>query len=342
MNEPTRSPRSQQKRTPLHYTKKAKLNQLLVGIRSTPNATAKMNKSSITCLLSSTQDKLYAGIDARKKRFYLTYRVEPDKENHSTLVQELFNECPQDIPCAQGTTGKFYTQISLNEDVALMNLLISRLTKKLEDEDPGNTLSQGIPTAIYKKNKDERDYFDEIAEIIYFATKNRLAWPFGGSFRKALGFDSVDRLLTIGFSELARSAKASQHWREHIVPAAKIKDEVHRLVRKHAPPAVIAEFLRSHLAIMIITKQEAALLDGKLTDSSENLRTDMPEGWTWGQDPLARLKRVGIIPRPLHGYEPVQWTGWKPNIVDTCRYWLDMSPLQLIKWLKGEMKSGRD
>lgn len=136
MNEPTRSPRSQQKRTPLHYTKKAKLNQLLVGIRSTPNATAKMNKSSITCLLSSTQDKLYAGIDARKKRFYLTYRVEPDKENHSTLVQELFNECSQDIPCAQVTTGKFYTQISLNEDVALMNLLISRLTKKTRRRRP--------------------------------------------------------------------------------------------------------------------------------------------------------------------------------------------------------------
>ena len=242
MNEPTRSPRSQQNRTHLHYPKKAKLNQLLVGIRSTPNATAKMNKSSITCLLSSTQDKLYAGIDARKKKFHLTYRVEPDKKNHSTLVQELFNECSDDIPYAQVTTGKFYTQISLNEDVALMNLLISRLTKKLEDEDLGNTLSQGIPTVMHKKNKNERDYFDEISEIIYFAVKNRLAWPFGGSFRGALGFDAVDRLITIGFSENARTSKASQHYREHIVPAVKIKEEVHRLARKHAPPAVIAKF----------------------------------------------------------------------------------------------------
>ena len=341
MNEPNRSSRSQRSRSSLHHTKKAKLNQLLVGIRSTPNATAKMNKSSITCLLSSTQDKLYAGIDTRKKKFFLTYKVEADKENHSTLVRELFNECSQDIPCAQVTTGKFYTQISINEDVALMNLLISRLTKKLEDEDLGNTLTQGIPTVIYNKRRNERDYFDEVADIIYFAVKNRLEWPFGGSFRKALGFDSVDRLITIGFSELARSAKASQHWREHIVPAVKIKDEVHRLARKHAPPGVIAEFLRSHLAIMIITREEAALLDGKITNSSENLRTEMPEGWDWGQDPLARLKRVGIIPRPLHGYEPVKWNGWKPNVVDTCRYWLDMSPLQLLRRLKGEIKSGK-
>ena len=90
---------------------------------------------------------------------------------------------------------------------------------------------------------------------------------------------------------------------------------------------------------MIITKEEAAVLDGKVTDSRENLRTDMPEGWEWGQDPLARLKHVGITPRTFHGYEPEQWTDWTPNIMDTFRYWLDMSPLQLIKWIRGDMKS---
>ena len=304
--------------------KKAKLEQLLISIRSTPNATAKLNKSSITCLLSSTQDKLYAGLDTRKKKFYLTYRVEQDKIDNSALVYDLFREASRGIPCAEITTGTFYTQILINEDIAMMNLLIRRLTEKLEDEDLENSLTRGKPTCIADRDDLNFGYFHDISEIIHYSARENLQWPFDGSFRKTLGFDSVDRLITIGHSQLALTAKSSEQWREHVVPVVMIKNKVHEMAKNHASPKVIAEFLKAHLAILIITKKEAHLLDRQLTESNESLRTSMPEGWQWGQDPLARIKAVGITPRLVHGYEPKSWKIWQPSLLNTIRYWLNV------------------
>ena len=302
---------------------KETLEELLVSIRSAPNVTARLNRTSITCLLSSTQDKLFAGIDNRFKKFTLTYRVEQDKVDHSKLVYELFREASRGLNCATITTGKFYTQILLDTDIAKMNLLIRRLADKLEDEDLENALCNGHQNILQQGDKCDQTYFNEIAKIIHISATDNLKWPFNGSFRKTLGFDSVDSLITIGHSQLALSAKASEHRREHVVPVVMIKRKVHEMAKNHAPPRVISEFLKAHLAILIITNKEADLMDRQLTDSNDSLRTAMPEGWDWGQDPLARVKAVGIKPHLIHGYQPHPWKTWKPNIINSCWYWIN-------------------
>ena len=299
------------------------LDQLLVSIRSAPNVTARLNRTTITCLLSSTQDKLYASADIRKKKFSLTYRVEQDKADHSELVFDLFKEASQGISCARITTGKFYTQILLDADFAKMNLLIRRLADKLEDEDLGNSLTNGRQDFIQLGANCDDSYFDDISKIIHLSARDNIKWPFEGSFRKALGFDSVDRLITIGHSQLALSAKQTEHWREHIIPAVMIKRKVLEMAKQHAPPSVIRDFLKAHLAILIITKKEAELMDRQITQNNESLRTSMPEGWDWGQDPLARVKAVGIKPHLVDSYQPHSWSGWKPSFLNSAWYWFN-------------------
>ena len=318
----TSSPKKQKKYR-LPKRQKEVLDQLLVSIRSAPNVTARLNRRTITCLLSSTQDKLYAGVEMRKNKFSLTYRVEQDKADNSQLVHDLFREVSQGLSCAKITTGKFYTQILLDADIAKMNLLIRRLADKLEDEDLGNSLTNGTQNFLQIGTQCDQSYFDDVAQIIHFSSRENLKWPFEGSFRKTLGFDSVDRLITIGHSQLALSEKANELWREHVVPVVMIKRKVYEMAKNHAPPRVISEFLKAHLAILIITRKEADLMDRQLTESNESLRTSMPEGWDWGQDPLARIKAVGIKPHLIGGYQPHPWQGWKPTAMNSLWYWLN-------------------
>ena len=319
----TNTSRHQAKTNELAARQKEVLDQLLVSIRSAPNVTARLNRTSITCLLSSTQDKLYAGVDKRIKKFTLTYRVEQEKADHSKLVYDLFNEASRGLNCAEITTGKFYTQIILDADIAKMNLLIRRLADKLEDEDLENALCNGHQSIIQQGDKCDQTYFDEIAQIIHISARDNLKWPFNGSFRKTLGFDSVDPLITIGHSQLALSAKPGEHRREHIVPVVMIKRKVYEMAKRHAPPRVISKFLKAHLAILIITKVEADLMDRQLTESNDSLRTSMPEGWDWGHDPLARVKAVGIKPHLINGYQPHTLKICKPNIMNSAWYWMN-------------------
>ena len=312
-----------QKTQRLAKKQKEILDQLLVSIRSAPNVTARLNRTTITCLLSSTQDKLYAEVDSRRKKFSLTYRVEQDKTDHSELVHDLFKEASQGLDCAKITTGKFYTQILLDTDFAKMNLLIRRLADKLEDEDLGNSLTNGRQNFVQLGAECDQTHFDDIAKIIHISARDNIKWPFEGSFRKALGFVSVDRLITIGHSQLALSAKPNEQWREHVVPAVMVKRKVYEMAKQHAPPRVISEFLKAHLAILIITKKEAQLMDRQITADNESLRTSMREGWDWGHDPLARIKAVGIKPHLVSNYKQHRWMGWSPSFLNSIWYWLN-------------------
>ena len=98
------------------------LQDLLISIRRTPGAFAKLNKSSVTCLLSSSKDKLYAGFEAEDNRYHMTYRVEKDSSDKTPLVISIFQEASKDMSCAELTTGSHYTRIYLDDSLARMNL----------------------------------------------------------------------------------------------------------------------------------------------------------------------------------------------------------------------------
>ena len=107
--------------------------KLHVSIRSASNVTARRNRILSTCLLNSTQDKLFAGIDTRFKKFTLTFWVEQDKIDQSKLVYKLFRVAFRGFNCATITTDKFYAQMLLDADTVNIYLLIRRLVGKLED-----------------------------------------------------------------------------------------------------------------------------------------------------------------------------------------------------------------
>jgi hypothetical protein len=51
----------------------------------------------------------------------------------------------------------------------------------------------------------------------------------------------------------------------------------------------VAQMIKNNLAIVLITNEEAELLDNEL-----DLQTSMPEGWLFGQDVFARLNIAQI------------------------------------------------
>jgi hypothetical protein len=51
----------------------------------------------------------------------------------------------------------------------------------------------------------------------------------------------------------------------------------------------IAQMIKNNLAIVLITNEEAELLDNEL-----DLQTSMPEGWEFGHDVFARLNIAQI------------------------------------------------
>ena len=46
----------------------------------------------------------------------------------------------------------------------------------------------------------------------------------------------------------------------------------------------VAQMIKNNLAIVLITNEEAELLDGEL-----DMQTSMPDGWKFGDDVFARL-----------------------------------------------------
>lgn len=56
------------------------------------------------------------------------------------------------------------------------------------------------------------------------------------------------------------------------------------------PVVEVAQMIKNNLAIVLITNEEASLLDNEL-----DLQTSMPEGWQFGDDVFARLKAGNVI-----------------------------------------------
>jgi len=104
--------------------------------------------------------------------------------------------------------------------------------------------------------------------------------------RAVLEGDGIDHILTIG-SSTKRTTNDS--YREHIVPCIMIHNELIRLYLNGATLSEMAQFLKTNLAIVLISKKEADKIDNEL-----GLRTTMPEGWKWGDSVFARLNAGNI------------------------------------------------
>lgn len=177
------------------------------------------------------------------------------------------------------------------------------------------TLDNAPQQAEAPRRPRTEDYYAEIAKLIKLCVDNDLKWPLK-NWRKSLGFDDVDDLIVIGSSPNG----ATEKYREHVVPAALIKEEAVKLAEKGASEHVIAEFIQHHLYVVLISKSEAALLDRVLDKGGLSLKTSMPEGWVIGCDPLDRLKAAGIHINYSRAVPLPEWKPWKkPGLRDKVR-----------------------
>ena len=138
------------------------------------------------------------------------------------------------------------------------------------------------------RKTDDAGYFEKTATILEMAVKLE-HWDFID--RGSCGFDAHDELITIGRSKAWEAAKAANPdyvgYREHIVPCVMIREEFIRMVGEGAAIVELAQMLKSNLAIVMITNEEAAHIDG-------TYKTTMPEGWNFGDPITARLDVMGV------------------------------------------------
>ena len=72
--------------------------------------------------------------------------------------------------------------------------------------------------------------------------------------------------------------------REHAVPCTMLRDKVYTMIKDGDTDDQIVDMLKKNLIVVNITEKQAEYLDIKL-----GLRTTMPKGWKFGDDPLARI-----------------------------------------------------
>jgi len=154
-----------------------------------------------------------------------------------------------------------------------------------EDIDEIVAISRGTGTKVFTREQADTAIWSKIARAYRFAIDNEHQYMLD-DHRNILCADAVDHLITIG-SSAAHNAEDS--YREHVVPCVMIHNRAIELTRAGEPACVVAAMIAANMMIVQITSAEAELLDETL-----GLRTSMPEGWTWGDSPLARLHFAGI------------------------------------------------
>jgi hypothetical protein len=135
-----------------------------------------------------------------------------------------------------------------------------------------------------KAKTDDAGYFEKTAQIIELAVQIG-HWDI--LERGGLGFDAHDGLITIGKSAAVLADPTTATWREHLVPCVMLKDRAVEMFQDGATVPQVAQMLKENLAILIITQDEAKLVDSKY-------QTVMPEGWQWGDSVFARLDAMGV------------------------------------------------
>jgi len=126
----------------------------------------------------------------------------------------------------------------------------------------------------------ERNIFEKIAKRFKYFIDNEDGFGLENA-RALLEGDSIDHLITVGES-VNRTKENS--YREHIVPCIMIYNQAVTMTMEKRSVTEVAQMIKNNLAIVLITNEEAELLDNEL-----DLQTSMPEGWKFGDNVFARL-----------------------------------------------------
>jgi len=146
-------------------------------------------------------------------------------------------------------------------------------------------LTGSIGNRRSKLRTEDDGYFLKTAQVIELAVKVE-HWDI--LERGGLGFDSHDGLITIGSSKAVLANPEAPQWREHLVPCVMIKERAVEMFQNGSSVTEVAQMLKENLTIVIITQEEAKLVDSKY-------QTTMPEGWNWGDSVFARLDVMGVF-----------------------------------------------
>lgn len=273
-----------------------RIDDLYSSLELVPGLYTKKNRKTLAVYFGDDEDKLFAFWDSREGQFVLQYRQEKDKTNMTSEVKKIFarvSKSPGEIREARSSLT-----LSCGQTLASINHKCRMLRPHFDEITLDPSKEAKAPSAL------EDTYYREVAMLIKFYIDNDLYWP-RKAWRKVLCFDDVDRLTVIGESGSARQ----NPWREHVVPVNLIRKEAEKLAREGAPVSVIADFIRHHLFVVLIHKDERLRLDEPIEKGGLGLRENMPEHWLPGDDPLERLSAAGIqitMARSLP-----RWTPWR-------------------------------
>jgi hypothetical protein len=191
------------------------------------------------------------------------------------LLEQGFTELPGKR--SQRKDGKDFVNIKFDGDILenfwiIINTIesIETIVKKVR----GQALKP-IPREV-----SERNIFEKIAKRFRYFIDNEDGFGLENA-RSLIEGDSIDHLITIG--ESVNRTKENTY-REHIVPCIMIFNQAVTMTMENRSVTEVAQMIKNNLAIVLITNEEADLLDNEL-----DMQTSMPEGWNFGDSVFARL-----------------------------------------------------
>jgi len=197
------------------------------------------------------------------------------------LLSQGFIELPGKR--SQRKDGKDFVNIKFDGDILenfwiIINTIesIETIVKKVR----GQALKP-IPREV-----SERNIFEKIAKRFRYFIDNEDGFGLENA-RALLEGDSIDHLITIGES-VKRTRENT--YREHIVPCIMVFNQAVTMTMEKRSVTEVAQMIKNNLAIVLITNEEAELLDNEL-----DMQTSMPEGWNFGDSVFARLDVAKIL-----------------------------------------------
>jgi hypothetical protein len=197
------------------------------------------------------------------------------------LLSQGFIELPGKR--SQRKDGKDFVNIKFDGDILenfwiIINTIesIETIVKKVR----GQALKP-IPREV-----SERNIFEKIAKRFRYFIDNEDGFGLENA-RALLEGDSIDHLITIGES-VKRTRENT--YREHIVPCIMVFNQAVTMTMEKRSVTEVAQMIKNNLAIVLITNEEAELLDNEL-----DMQTTMPEGWNFGDSVFARLDVAKIL-----------------------------------------------
>jgi hypothetical protein len=167
------------------------------------------------------------------------------------------------------------------------NLLeVLKLSREVYDFVVENKLCYASTRSVQRRTS-HASWFDKAAKMLKYSWEIENYSYLTDNYRNILG-DNDDDIFFIGRSRAAARLKDdSRCWREHIVPLSFIRDRVVELLEEGVSATELADFLFTHVRVVLLTNEERLLVDAEY-------QSTMPDGWEWYGDKFARLRICGI------------------------------------------------